>query len=120
MRGIHIAAFTLSIVFASSALAGMGWFATVGVSVDPGLSDEAGQVEKDFDDPGASSAGSDEFSLVRGALDTLNALRVLTTQTEPALERWGVPPDIAYGIGGIVSFSMTILIVQVIRGLRLR
>jgi len=108
----------LALVLASSVLAGMGWFGTAGVSLNPGLQDEQDQVESQYENPSASSAGSDEFSLVRGALDTIDTLRVLTTQAKPTLERLGVPTPIAAGIGTMVGFAMAMVIVQIIRGIR--
>lgn len=119
MKGIRIAAFMLCVVFATSALAGMGWFATAGVSLDPGLDEEAEQVETEYEDQEANPTGSDnDFSLVGSAASTLNALRILTTQAGPALKRMGVPPEIATGIAGMVTFAMAMVVVQVIRGIR--
>lgn len=119
MKGIHIAAFMLCVVLASSVLGGMGWYAEAGVSLNPGLEDEQKQVEENVGSPSASAAGSDEFSLVRGAVNTLDTLRVLTTQAGPALRRLGIPPAIAGAVGTIVTFSMAILFVQVIRGINI-
>jgi hypothetical protein len=119
MKGIHIAAFMLCVVLASSVLGGMGWYANAGVSLDPGLDSQQKQVEEGLGDPSASSAGSDEFSLVRGAINTLDTLRILTTNADAALERMGVPTPIAGAIGIVVSFSMAIMFVQVIRGINI-
>lgn len=118
MKGIKIAAFILCIALASSVLGSMGWYATTDASINPGLSEETERVNDEVSSPDASGSGGDEFSLARGPVSTLNTLRILTTQAGPALERMGIHPAIAGAVGTVIGFTMVILLVQVIRGIR--
>jgi hypothetical protein len=114
MRAAQITVFIFCVSLAIGVLGSMGWFSLVGVQPDAGI--ETQQAEDDLSEPGASSAGSDEFSIVRGAIDTLNALRLVTTQTSSALINLGTPAPIAYAVHSVVVVTWGVGIALLVRG----
>lgn len=119
MRGIHLAAFILCFSLAIGMLGSIGWFGMVGVHPDGGLEEQREEtVSTANESVGASDAGSEEFSMIRGAMDALSTLRLLTTGVYGALTNLGVHGAVAAPIQAIVTFTVFISFVQIIRGMR--
>lgn len=121
MKGIQLAAFILCFSLAIGILGGMGWFSWVGVQPDPGVDGER-KVEDEADEVSASGEGDTTndgvLGTVSAVMDVLNTLRYLTVQAGSTLTNLGVPAPIAYGVQVIVTFTVLITMVQVIRGMR--
>lgn len=132
MRAITITAFVLCVALVFGMLGGLGWFGWVGVNPDPGIDgvgtdpddgEVGGVVGEQAGNVSASGEGESNegiLGLVSSTLDVLNALRYLTTQTASALINLGVPAYIGWTVQGIVTFTVLIGFVQIVRGMRFR
>lgn len=121
MKGLQIAAFILVVSLAVGMLGGAGWFAWVGVSPDPGTEEYANETtDAAQEDVEAEESETEQFGLVRGALNTLNTIRSLTSNVSGFLTNLGVPAWMAWPIQGIVYLTVMVMMVQVVRGMRFR
>ena len=122
MRAIKIAAFVLCVSLTFGMLGAVGWFGWVGVHPDPAIDNEDQVVGQADEIEASGEEGGDDgmLGLVSAALDTFSAFRMLTVQINSALINLGVPGAIAWPVQAIVTFTVMVGALQLIRGMRFR
>lgn len=118
MKGLKIAVALICIGLSISTLSGLGWFGEVGVHPDGSV--ETGETVDEVGDIDIESDGGllGDFAIVRAVMDGVNALRMMTTQTESMLLNLGAPQPIAESIETIVIVTISIGLLFLIRGIR--
>jgi hypothetical protein len=115
MRGVKLAVIVICVGLTFGALGTMGWFGWVGVHPQPGVDTE--QERKNLEEVnGSSSGGASDFGIVRTATDTFNALRNVVGEVGSGLVSLGMPPPLAYAVEAIVSVSIGIAVLYLVRG----
>jgi hypothetical protein len=122
-RGLSLGAFIIAFVLAGMTLGATGYYATTGVDISTGYSDNVNKTVGDLEHPEAQGVGTSDpgfFGIAVGIWKTLTTLLSLTYKTQSILKTYGVHWSIAYSIQVMVNFAVAITLIEVYRGYNAR